>query len=413
MDWPRHNRCLDRVGASMYSDVAHYNWNVARFDRLRAEKPAPYWLLETAPNWSGGGRLWNIHHDARGVRVMSWMSTLLGGTMTLFWQWRQHWAGQEIQHGTHVTATGRWRPNREAWAQLAREYAAHGAWLLQHPPLQARLGLLYNSEAAWAFSIDPIDEDMAYPRRWCDDYYLPLLRQHLWRDVVHDGQDFAPYKVLLAPHMPILAEDTRRRLKEWVAQGGRLLLGPLTGYRTEEFTVSREHEFNGLEELMGAESALGFTVQWVEDRVKVDFGDGLTTPTRTWCDAFHLTTGAALGHYRGGYGDGRVAAVRHNFGRGTVITLGCRVSEAVYLKLVRALMDETGLAPLAAGAPEVLIAPRAGADGKLAGYGVVNLSEAPREVTLGARGRDLLTGRMLGPELRLAPLEVLVLEVRE
>ena len=411
MDWFRHNRYLDRVGASVYADVAHYHWNVARFDRLRAEKPAPFWLLETAPNWSGGGRIWNIHHDARGVRAMAWKSVLLGGSMVLFWQWRQHWAGQEMQHGTMLTATGRWRPNRRAWALVAGEFARHGRWLLDHPPQPAPLALMLSTQAAWAFSIDPTDEQMDYQGRWRDDYYLPLLRRHIWRDVIHESHDFAPYRIILIPHMPILAGQTRRRLKEWVERGGRLVLGPLTGYRSEEFTVFRDREFGGLEELMGAESALSFTVHWVEDRVNVDFGAGLETRTSTWCEAFQPTTGKALAFYRGGYGDGQVAAMRNSFGKGAVVTLGCRVNEKVYIKLVRGLMDEAGVSPLATGAQEVLVAPRAAPGGSLAGYGLVNLSEAERSITLRTRGTDRLTGRALGAAVQLSPLEVVLLEV--
>ena len=107
----------------MYSDLNYYHYNYMRFDRLRAEKDHPYWLLETAPNWSGGGPIWNIHHDERGIRAFSWLSVMLGGSMVLYWQWRSHWAGQEMQHGTCVNQTGAWQPGKECWQQLSKDFA--------------------------------------------------------------------------------------------------------------------------------------------------------------------------------------------------------------------------------------------------------------------------------------------------
>ena len=411
MDWFQNNRVLDRVGHSLYKDVDHYAWNLMFFDRMRAEKPAPYWLLETAPNWSGGGKQWNIHHNAAGVQAMSWMSTVLGGSMTLFWQWRQHWAGQEMQHGTHVTATGKWRPNVEAWKKLAAQYDKHGPWLLDNPPQPAKVGLVLSPAAAWAFSIDPIDDDMQYLNRWRDDYHMPLVRRHIWRDVIDEEADFDRYKVLLLPMMPIVKQSTRDRLRRWVEKGGQLLLGPLTGYRTEEFTCFRDREFGGLEDLMGAESSLRFTAHWQENVVRVVFEDGGESATKAWCEGFEPKAAHAMAHYRNGYGDGHAAVLVNHFGAGRVITLGCRVDETTYIKLVQHLLDGAGIKPVASGSGEVVVVPRAADDGAISGYGVVNITEKPQQVTLPSGGTNLLTGNEIEKTLSLKPLEVVLVKV--
>ncbi len=421
MDWFAHNRHLDRVGSSMYKDVDHYSWNAITFDRMRAEKDyAPYWLLETAPNWSGGGRVWNIHRNKAGVQAMAWMNVFLGGSMTLFWQWRQHWAGQEMQHGTHVTATGRWRPNRDAWAALAERFSQHGAWLLSRPPRRAELAVMLSTEAAWAWSIDPIDQDMRYFDRIRDDFHLPLVRAHLWRDVIEPEADLSPYKVLVMPLMPMVPESLRKRLRAWVEAGGRLLLGPYTGHRSEQFTCFTDREFGGLEELMGATSATSFTPMWAEDRIYIEFADGTHSATRTWCEAFEPTTGQAVGWYRQpasarghaeGYGHDTVAVVRHRLGEGEVITLGCRIDEPSYLHLVRGLCGAAGIEPMAHGDGDVLVCPRVDGSGAPAAWGVVNLADTPRRIELHQwqTGTDLLTARRIEGAIELRPLEAMLL----
>lgn len=397
MDWFAHNRQLDRVGASIYSDRRYYDHNLVRFDRMRAEKREPYWLLETAPNWSAGGRTWNIHFDNRGPRLMSFLNIFLGGEMVLFWQWREHWAGQEMLHGTCVTATGRWRPNKEAWTALASEFARHGSWLQAHPPQQPELAVLIDNQAAWAFSIDPTDEKMDYPSNIRDQIHRPLATRQLWRDLIHPTADFTPYRVLCLPLLPQVDAATRQRLDAWVRAGGTLLLGPLTGFRSDDFTAFTDHEFGGFEDLIGGDSLLRHTVQWLEDVVRVEFTDGAlaghTARCRTMGDSFTPRPGtAALAYWRGGYADGQPAVLDHRHGKGRVITLGAVMDADSYGKIVAQACADAGIAPMAAADQKVVIAPRADAQGRLAGWGLCNISDQPQEVRLPKGGTDLLSG---------------------
>jgi len=408
MDWPRHNQLLDRVGYSIYSDLDHYNCTVERLDGMRSQKPVPYWILETAPNWSGGGRQWNIHHSGAGVRAFTWLTTLLGGSMMLYWQWRSHWAGQEMQHGTCVSATGKWRPGKDAWKQVTAERNAQANWLHNNPPPPAEVGIVLSHEAAWGLSIDPITDDMRYPERWRNDHYLPLVQNHIWRDIITPDAATSRHKVLLLPLLPIVPGKLRDQLGPWLRNGGRLLLGPLTGYRTAEWTTPLDRELAGLEDLIGADVATQFSAQWIEQSIQLDFGDnGPAVHPIGFCDGYAPRTAKALATYRGGYGDGTAAVIENEVGNGKVIALGCRVDAATYYRLVRRLLDDTGIRPLATGGDnKVVIAPRG-----LNGLGIVNISEQPRTVTLPRPGRDLLTGKTVGPQAELSPLEVLVVEL--
>lgn len=406
MDWYRHNRMLDAVGTSMYSDVAHYSGRLPLFDRMRSEKDRPYWLMETAPGWSASGRIWNIHMDDRGLRLVAWLSTLLGGSMVLFWQWRQHWAGQEMLHGTLVNAAGRWLPNWQAHKRLAAELAAHSEWLMNHPPPPADVAILQDSRSAWALSIDPHDDDMEYPARWQKDFYAPLAEEHTWRDVIDEARPLDGYKAVVMPLMPIVGELLRERLAKWVRAGGRLLMGPMTGIRTADMTVWRDREFGGLEELIGAEAACQFTVKWVEDRVAVEYADGASARTRGWCYGFSCATARPLAHYRGGYGDGHPAVVTNTLGKGSVTTLGCMPDRQSYVRLVREMLAEAGVASVAEGSPRVQVVPRADASGRISGYGLFNLAGERQSIRLGSCGMDVLSGRKAGPDIEMDPYGV-------
>ncbi len=411
MDWFAHFRVLDRSGASMYADLNYYHYNFLRFDRLRAEKPHPYWLLETAPNWSGGGPVWNIHHDERGVRAFSWLSVLLGGSMVLYWQWRSHWAGQEMQHGTCVTSTGDWSPGKETWARLGREFDELSGFLLAHPAQRAGMALVTSSESAWCFSIDPIDpQKNNYLERFRDDLHVPLVNRHWHRDVIDPAADFSPYRVLLLPRLPMLDDAAVGRLRAWVEAGGTAVIGPMTGYRTEEMTARTDRVFGALEALMGGRCSLRFSPHWVEETIDVRFEDGGSCHPSVWCEAFEPEDGTTVrARYEGGYGEGHTAVLDRRLGKGRVLTIGCPLDEERLMAVVEEAARDAGLAPLAAAGPEnegVLLCPRAAADGSIAAMGLVNLRKEARRVELPSAGKDLIGGEPTGTTVELEPLEV-------
>jgi beta-galactosidase len=206
--------------------------------------------------------------------------------------------------------------------------------------------------------------------------------------------------------MPIVPAALRKRIEDWVCAGGHLLLGPLTGYRTTEWTAHRERELGGLESLVGADVATQFSAMWIEKQVSVEFGDAEPAHPMGFCDGFAPTAGIPLAIYRGGYGDGSAAVVENRMGKGSVVTLGCRVSADVYQRLVDRLLARAEVRPLAAGGDgRVVVAPRG-----QAGLGVVNLSEQPRSLVLPRPGRDRLTARPIASDITLQPLEVLLLD---
>lgn len=413
MNWPEHFEGLDRSGASMYADLNYYHYTFCRMDLLRAQKKEPYWLLETAPNWSGGGPIWNIHHEDRGIRAFTWLTMLMGGSMVLYWQWRSHWAGQEMQHGTCVNQNGKWMPGKDTWHTLASEFREHGEFLLKYPATRGPVGVLTDCENAWYNSIDPIDPKNRYADRIRDEIQVPLMNRHIHRDLVSPTAVFDDYKLLIVPWMARLPEETRGRLKEWVAAGGRLILGPHTGIRTEEVTLWLGSEYGGLEELMGATQAMRFTPHWVEDTQEVVFADGHRCHPRIWCEAFEPDEGTkVLARYQGGYGDGLPAVISHQLGEVHVVTLGTSLDEESLMSLVETLLDEVDVRPLAEGGDRVLVVPRVDEDGGVAALGVVNTRKAAQTVCLNVSGRDVLTGKTVGTELTLAPLQVCLLDCR-
>jgi beta-galactosidase len=264
-----------------------------------------------------------------------------------------------------------------------------------------------NCENAWLFSIDPIDPENQYAKRILDDYYMPLKKAHYHRDIINEEADLSPYRVIICPHMAILRQETRERLTEWVKAGGRLLLGPLVGTRSEEMTAWTDQTFGGLEDLMGGDSSIRFTPHWVEDTIDIVFSDGSSCHPKFWCEGFVPHDGTdVLAFYKGGYGNGHAAVLSKCIGKGRVVTVGAPLEEHAYMAMVRELCNEAAVEPVLTGSWEVLACPRVDPSGDIIAIGLINTVKANRIVTLPSAGIDILSGKAVDREIELKALEV-------
>jgi beta-galactosidase GanA len=410
MNYFRQNHLLDRVGMALPRE--ELSETLMHLDRMRAEKP--------------GVAFWILGAPAEGdeLAARAWLATFSGGEMVLLESWRQPWAGTGMGRDGIVTASGRFSPIKAQFAELARQLKEQAQYLRDHPPVEARIGVVVSNESAWGFAADPPEPDFDYESVWRDEFYLPVARGHYWRDVIDQTADFCPYHVILMPLLPMVFRPTKDRLKDWVREGGCLLLGPLTGHRREEFTAWTDDEFGGLEELMGAKCSVFFSANEVAivwgtenpaaEAARPPMSAGAALPlslARGLCFGFKPTTAQVLGRYPRADQFGEAAILMNKFGEGTVITLGARVDAESYLDLIHTLCELAKIEPLAGGSPDVAVIPRMNPDNSIAAYGVVNLSGQAQPITLPKAGRDRLSGRDVGPEVELEGFEVLLLDV--
>lgn len=409
MNYFRQNHLVDRVGANLESaDLAAA---AVGFDRMRAEKPGvAYWVLRSS---------------SENLAATACLSILSGGELHFLNRWRAPWSGPDMNAPAVVTATGRWFQDKEVLQQLTHKIQEQAQYLHDHSPVEARIAVVMSNESAWA-----LEGDLDYHKIWQEEFHTPIAQAHYWRDIIDQTADFCPYHVIILPLVPILFRPTKQRLKEWVTEGGCLLIGPLTGHRTEEFTAWTDQEFGGLEELMGATCTASFTAQsstqmiWGTDPAPAAEGAPQTpspTPTeqaelpastpRGQCHAFAPTTAHVLARYQTGAQRGDAAILINKLGEGTVITLGARVDRESYLDLIHTLCELAKIQPLASGSEHVAVIPRSNPDNSIAAYGVVNLSDQPQTISLPKIGTDRLTGRRIQEDLTLQPSEVMLVEV--
>lgn len=409
---------LDFMTTNFYHNFSVYNRVQMNFDRLRGYGKGMHWVFETAPNYSGGGpkgKTWFIHQPDGAMRSIIWSNYAMGGQGTLFWLWRQHPAGQEMPHGSFISSWGKPAANFEQLKQLGRELKEQSDFLINSPVEKADIAIVYSHKAAMGFTVEnSTSADIRYYTDWTQRFYRPMSDAFLHRDVIHEWVDPAGYKVIVAPMLPALSGSYVQKLRQWVEQGGTLLLGPMSGFRTEHWTAPTDHALGEIGAWIGLE---------VESRIPIDpynrnyavvpqlsfsFDDLADADCSLWSEALSTTDGKVLATYTNGMHRDQPAIVETKVGKGKVVFFGTdpgyEAMKSIYLKYAA----EQGVQPLARGDKDVLVVPRS--DGKDRYLAIINISNEKKNIELeDPISEDLLGGDQAGKKiLTLSPFEVII-----
>lgn len=206
-----------------------------------------------------------------------------------------------------------------------------------------------------------------------------------------EAEDLTKYKVLFYPHALILSEQKVELLKEYVAQGGCLILGCRTGLKDETGQCPML-KMPGLAADMAGVTVSDFTFAGPDDdEVYVDFmGTRLEAPV--FHDILNISSGDTklLGTYLGNYYDGMPALTEHPYGKGRVIYFGStftRNSVMAFLKYTNTINPFENLISLPQEC-ELCVRKK---DGKTF-YFVLNFARDAVSITLKQPMTDVKTG---------------------
>jgi beta-galactosidase len=420
LNYPDLFKDLDFMTTNVYHSFQVYDRVQSNYDRLMGYGKGMHWLFETAPNYSGGGsrgQTWFIHQPEGAMRAALWMNYALGGQGALFWLWRQHPAGQEMPHGSIISSWGKPAANYQQLVELGAELTALSEDFMHTPVAATRAAILYSHENDMGFRIEEYSGGISYYKDWAERFYTPMSDAFIHRDVIHEGVDLSRYDLVLAPLMPMIRPELRDRLKKWVEKGGILILGPMSGYRSEFWTAYTDHALGDLEPWMGmgVESRIPVDKFNAKDaqQTEVEFDASIAVGkanARLWSEALYTDKGTVLARYSHGMHHGLPAIVENKVKRGKVVLLGTDPGQEAIRAIISRYADEAGIEPLAEGDPGVLVVPRKGTDREF--VAVVNLENDRRTIRLNTgEWRNMMDKNVeLPAQIELEPYEVVFCE---
>lgn len=350
LDYREFAKAVDVVSWDAYptwhaddSEVSVASWFAFNHDLFRSLKMKPFMLMESTPsqtNWQPVSKL-----KRPGMHRLSSLQAVAHGSDTVqYFQWRKSRGSSEKFHGAVVDHAGHEHTRVfQDVASLGQTLAAMEDVLGTSVPAEA--ALLFDWDNRWAVL------DAQGPRNGGLHYEETVVQHYraLWQlsvptDIIGAFDSLEPYKLVIAPMVYLLREETGRKLSEYVSNGGTLLVtywsgvvnehdlchlggfpGPLrevTGIWAEEIDGLHDHDRNALAFMAGNELAMEGSYNLHE-----------------LCEVIHTEGAEVLAVYDTDFYKGLPALTVNRFGAGKAYYLAARVQgdefyESLYARLV-------------------------------------------------------------------------------
>ena len=359
----------------------------------------PWLLMEhstSAVNWQHR----NIAKRPGEMARNSLQHVARGADAVLFFQWRASRAGAEKFHSGLVphagTDTRLWREVVELGAVLDRMEEVAGAGVRND------VAMIFDWQAWWGAELDSHPtQDLAYLDQ-AHALYRALWERGVGVDFVGPDGALDGYRLVLVPTLYTVTDATAERVRTAAESGSTVLVTYFSGIVDEHDHVRLGGYPGAFRDLLGV---------WVEEFVPLRLGEVVRlddgTTADLWTEHLHLRGAEAVTSYADGPLAGVPAVTRHAVGTGTAWYAACRLDASGTSGLVDRLLEEAGVAPVAATRPGVEVARRRSGDRSW--LFVINHTDAPATVPAG--GHDLVADRAVDGTVEVGPGAVAV--VRE
>ncbi|GAA4852529.1 beta-galactosidase [Luteimicrobium xylanilyticum] len=301
-----------------------------------------------------GGRPWYLMEHATSAvnwqRINAVKSTALlrhdalthlahGADAVCFFQWRQSASGAEKFHSGMVPHAG---PDSE----LFRGVVGLGRTLQDLAPvagsgrLQSPVAVLVDWDSWWASELDSHPSNVLRYRQEALDWYGALLDAGVRADAVPVGSDLSGYRLVVAPVLYLVPEETRVRLHDYVEGGGHLVLTYFSGIADADDRVYLGGYPGAFRDLLGVR---------VEEFVPLLDDETVTLSTGAtgtlWSEPVRLTDPATevLASYLDGSVAGGPAVTRRVVGEGSASYVSTRLGVDGLATVLPALLAGAGV----------------------------------------------------------------------
>ncbi|MEM7300007.1 MAG: beta-galactosidase [Pseudomonadota bacterium] len=215
-----HKRTYARSGDPDFQAFHH--------DLYRATSGGRVWVMEQQPgpvNWArynpapraGMVRLWSLEAFAHGAELVS------------YFRWRQAPFAQEQMHSGLMKPDGDPARVCDEVRQVADELGN-----IDQSTRQADVAIVFDYTSCWAWDIQPQGQGFSH-FQVVFELYQALRRQGLDVDFIHtESPNLDDYKLIFAPALFSFSDAFTKRLG---AFNGRLVIGPRSGSKTQEFCI--------------------------------------------------------------------------------------------------------------------------------------------------------------------------------
>ena len=321
IDYRKMAKELDFISWDCYPmwhspDHAKWAYRAAFWHELfRSLKKRPFFLMESAPglvNWHKYNKLKRPGMD----KLAAMQAVAMGSDSVQYFQWRKSRGSVEKFHGAVVDHVG----NENT--RLFGEIADIGLTLKKideicGTEISASVAIIYDWENRWALeNAQFFTNDNKRYTDICEAYYKPLWEKGINVDIVGPHDDLSEYRLVIAPMLYMVDDETEENLTSYVSNGGTLYATYFLGMVNESDLVHLGgFPAKGLKDVFGIWNEELDTL-YPNEKVSVEFSDGAVFSVKDCCEIIHSRGACVLAEYCGEFYQGSPVLTVNNYGKG-------------------------------------------------------------------------------------------------
>ena len=395
-----------RTGWHLVNEVDHAYLALGH-DMTRGFKGRPFWVMEQESG-SGGWQTLGMTPRPGEMRLWTYQAIAHGADAIVYFRWRtarfgteQYWHGVLYHHG---------QPGRryEELKTIGSELERVGNQFLGAENRNS-VAMILSYDARWAFQAQPNHADFKYASLFTS-YYKAFHRRNIGVDIVPPKADLSRYRLVIAPAVYILPDETAGNLRSFVQNGGMLLVTARTGVKDEANAVVDSFLPGLLAEVCGVEVD-EYDVRPADMTVPLELNlpdrAVQTARARLWFDVLRPTNADAIATYQSEYFSGNPAITLNRFGQGHAIYVGTLGDDALHDTLVGWALETANVHPVFVSPSGVEVVERWQGNQRL--LFLLNHSEEAKDIALAHSYVDLISGASVKERVTIPPCGVFVL----
>lgn len=366
-------------------------------DLMRGIKDGdPFALMEQTPSVTN----WQPYNSLKrpGVmRLWSYQAVAHGADTVMFFQMRRSIGACEKYHGAVIdhAGTDQTRVFGEI-AELGAELETIGDRLLG-ARTKSEIALMFDWDNWWAleYSAGP-SQDLKYLNEF-RRFYETLREMNYNVDIVGADSELSSYKIVIAPVLYMVKYHNDDALRNYVKNGGRLIVTFFSGIVQENDLVTLGGYPGKLRDILGI---------WVEEQDALPIEQknhfrykGKQYEAQIIYDLLHLEGAVQIDEsgYLEDFYRGKPVLTENRFGKGKAYYIATASEKAFYRDFLGDICGEAGVFPVLKTPEGVEVCSRENGEKRF--IFVMNHSEADREILLPAAMEEVITGqsREAGP----------------
>ena len=406
-DYRQLNGKLDVAQFNHYNTPATFTSLIFWLDYMRGFSKIPLWNTETQATWNGATSQGMGILPENFIYMNSFLPFMEGGSANLYWLWRTHWAGHELQHGALLDSDGRYTHTHNEIVKVAED-RGKAEDFLTGTKVVSDSAIMFQS-TNWNIRLSQTINDAVTENDANYTFYFGCaLKNGVHPDVIDAYEELDKYKLIFSPFAFTLDEGNfEERITKWVNDGGVWVVGPLSDIRTKIGTKYKNAPYGFLEKLTGI-----YQLYMMPDdngTFTTVNNEGETVKCSGTYEIFEDNGEKKLITVTEGHSavKGKACALEVSVGKGKVIVLGTIPEEKEIGRIIKYAAELAG-ADRYDVSGGLLVTKREGKEHN--GIIVASTYGAEGEIKLEGKMKDVVTGKIYEDNVKVDAYKALILE---